>query len=87
MSANSPDKSPLNLALQLMRRAIEEGRLALQGLRSPETAPTNLEKAFTDFGNEFRPDGARFQIFVERAAYVTGTPRPLLLPGDARTPL
>ena len=50
--------------LQLMRRALEEGRLALHRLRSPETAPTSLEKALADFGNEFRPDGARFQIFV-----------------------
>jgi len=50
--------------LQLMRRALEEGRLALQGLRSPETAATSLEKGLADFGNEFRPDGARFQIFV-----------------------
>jgi len=50
--------------LQLMRRALEEGRLALQGLRSPETAPTSLEKALADFGNESTPDGSRFQIFV-----------------------
>ena len=50
--------------LQLMHRALEEGRLALHRLRSPETAPTSLEKALADFGNEFRPDGARFQIFV-----------------------
>jgi signal transduction histidine kinase len=71
MSANSPGKSPLNRALQLMRRAFEEGRLALRGLRSRETAPTNLEKAFADFGIEFRPDGARFRIFV------VGRPKPL----------
>jgi len=64
MPANSPRKSPLNHALQLMRRAIAEGRLAFQGLRSPETTPTSLEKALADFGNEFTPDGARFQIFV-----------------------
>src|SRR5215471_1806619 len=47
-----------------MHRALEEGRLALHRLRSPETAPTSLEKALADFGNEFRPDGARFQVFV-----------------------
>ena len=71
MPANSPGKSSLNHALQLMRRAIEEGRLALEGLRSPETAPTSLEKALADFGNEFTSDGVRFQIFV------VGRPRAL----------
>ena len=71
MPSNSPGKSPLNHVLQLMRRCIEEGRLALEGLRSPETAPTSLEKALADFGNEFTPDGARFQILV------VGRPRAL----------
>jgi signal transduction histidine kinase len=63
--AISPSTSPLSRALQLMRRAIEEGRLTLQGLRSAETAPTSLERALADFGNEFPPGGVRFQIFVK----------------------
>ena len=64
MPANSPGKSPLDHALQLMRRAIEKARVALQGPRPSETATTSLEKALADFGNEFTPDGVRFQIFV-----------------------
>jgi len=36
-----------------------------------QAAPTSLEKALADFGNEFTPDGARFQIFV------VGRPRAL----------
>ena len=51
-------------ALQLMRRILEDGRLALQRHRAPETAPTSLEKALADFGNEFAPGGVRFQILV-----------------------
>jgi signal transduction histidine kinase len=64
MPADSPSKPSLSRALHLMRRVIDEGRHALQGLRSPETASTSLEQSLSEFADEFTPGGARFRIFV-----------------------
>jgi signal transduction histidine kinase len=62
--ADSPTKPSLSRALRLMYRVIDEGRVALLGLRSPEIASTSLEQALSELGDEFTPGGARFQIFV-----------------------
>ena len=62
--ADSPSKPSLSHALCLMRRAIDEGRVALQGLRSSVTACTTLEQAFTDLLDQFAPGGVRSRILV-----------------------
>jgi signal transduction histidine kinase len=64
LPANSPSKSSLSRALQLMYRVIEEGRVALQGLRSPAIASGSLEQALADFRNEFPLTNAQFRILV-----------------------
>ena len=65
MPADSPSKSSLGRALELMYRVIDEGRTALQGLRSSPADFTSLEHALTDLGDEFPlGEGARFRIFV-----------------------
>jgi signal transduction histidine kinase len=64
MPADSPSKPSLNRALHLMRRVIDEGRHALQGLRSPEMAFTSLEQALANVGDEFTPGGTQFRILV-----------------------
>jgi signal transduction histidine kinase len=72
--ADSPSKPSFNHALSLIRRVIDEGRLALQGLRSTVSAYTTLEQAFTDLLEQFAPDGVRSRILV------SGKPRALALP-------
>jgi signal transduction histidine kinase len=65
MPEDTPTKAALNRALQLMRRVIDEGRVALQGLRSSRVEPSSLEQALSDVADEFAADhGARLQIFV-----------------------
>jgi signal transduction histidine kinase len=52
-------------ALGLMDRAIEEGRVALQGLCSSGTTSTSLEQALSRVGEEFTAgSGIRFRVFV-----------------------
>ena len=64
MPANSPCKSSLSRALQLMHRVIEEGRAALQELRSPRMASASLEQALAEFRNEVPLTSADFRILV-----------------------
>jgi signal transduction histidine kinase len=64
MPADSPSKPSLNRALHLMRRVIDEGRHALQGLRSPEMAFTSLEQALANVRDEFTSGGTQFRILV-----------------------
>ena len=71
--ADSPSKSSFNHALSLIRSAIDEGRFALQGLRSSVTACMSLEQAFTDLLEQFAPGGVRSRILV------SGKPRALAL--------
>ncbi len=71
MPADSPNKTSLSHALQLMYRVIDEGRAALEGLRSPRMASTSLEQALCALGDEFRPGRARYRVFV------TGKPKTL----------
>src|ERR1700689_4026491 len=63
--ADSPSKPSLNRALRLMQRVIEEGRFALQGIRSSGIASMSLEQALSGIQDEFTPGGARFRIFVK----------------------
>jgi signal transduction histidine kinase len=63
--ADSPSKPSLNRALRLMQRVIEEGRIALQGIRSSGMASMSLEQALSGIRDEFNPGDARFRIFVK----------------------
>ena len=42
--ADSPSKPALSSALRLVRRAIDEGRAAIQGLHTASPAPSSLER-------------------------------------------
>lgn len=69
--ADSPSKPSLNRALRLMYRVMEEGRVALQGLRAPVVLSEGLEQALCDFGKELTPSGAQLRVSV------MGRPKPL----------
>jgi len=70
--ADAPCKSSLGNALLLMRRVIDEGREALQGLRSSGTGSMTLEQALSGLRDELTPAGPTpFRIFV------TGEPKAL----------
>jgi signal transduction histidine kinase len=64
MPADSPSKPSLNHALRLMYRVIDEGRAALEGLRSPKVASTSLEQALCALGEEFKSEGVRYRVFA-----------------------
>jgi len=62
---DSPVKPTVRRVLEMMAKGLDEGRAALQGLRSAEMASVNLEQALSDFGGDFSPaDGSRFRITV-----------------------
>jgi signal transduction histidine kinase/ligand-binding sensor domain-containing protein len=68
----SPSKPALKRVLQLMSQVIEEGRNAVQGLRSPQSASMNLENAFAQVQTELAiEDDVGFRVIVD------GQPRPL----------
>jgi signal transduction histidine kinase len=63
--ADSPTKPSLSRALRMMYRVINEGRVALQDLRSsPSNSPT-LEEALHELWDELTPAGVQFRILVE----------------------
>jgi len=64
LPADSPSKPSLSRALRLMYRVIDEGRVALQGLRSSGIAFTNLEQALANVRDEFTPGGTQFRILI-----------------------
>lgn len=65
MPADSPAKPSLSRALQMMYRVIDEGRVVLQGLRSPRVSFASLEKALSEIADEFMPDhSGRFRTLV-----------------------
>jgi signal transduction histidine kinase len=66
-SADSPTRASLNRVLQLMHRAIDEGRHALQELRSSARASLSLEESLYALWEELAPAGVRFRILVEGA--------------------
>jgi signal transduction histidine kinase len=69
---DSPAKPLLSRVRNLMRKGIDEGRAALQGLRSAELPETSLEQALSDFHEELPPtDRARLRIAK------MGRPKPL----------
>jgi len=72
LPADSPVKPALTQVLDLMGRVIEEGRNAVRGLRSPDSEPQDLGRAFSRIHEEFAVAGhADFRMIVE------GKPVPL----------
>jgi signal transduction histidine kinase len=69
LPADSPSRTPLSHALRVMCRVLDEGRAALEGLRSPRSASTSLEQALCALGGELAFGDARFRVFV------TGKPK------------
>lgn len=69
---DSPAKPLLSRVRNLMRKGLDEGRAALEGLRSAEAPATSLEQALADFHEELAPpDRARLRIAK------MGHPKPL----------
>ena len=64
MAPDSPNKPSVSRALRLIQRVLDEGRLALQGLRSSSIAPETLEEALSNLRDELSPGGPAFRIFV-----------------------
>lgn len=59
----SPAKPLLSRVHDLMRKGIDEGRAALQGLRSTDVPATSLEQSLSDFHEEIpQADRARLRI-------------------------
>jgi signal transduction histidine kinase len=70
LPADSPAKPTLTRALQLMRQVIDEGRNAVRGLRSSNSASLDLEEALSRVQQEFAAQGqaqeaSGFRIIVE----------------------
>jgi len=63
--ADSPTKPSLSRALRLMYRVINEGRVALQDLRTSASVSPTLEEALHELWDELMPGGVQFRILVE----------------------
>jgi len=69
---DSPAKPMLSRVRSLMRKGIDEGRAALEGLRSADAPTTGLEQSLADFHEELAPaDRARLRILK------MGRPKPV----------
>jgi signal transduction histidine kinase len=62
---DSPVKPTLTRALQLMRQVIDEGRNAVRGLRSSQTASLDLEQAFARIQGELLAEQVAFRVIVD----------------------
>jgi signal transduction histidine kinase len=72
----SPVKPALSRSLEFMRQAIEEGRNAVQGLRSSSTLSVDLEQAFARIQQELNADNTNERP-VEFRVIVQGQQKPL----------
>jgi signal transduction histidine kinase len=68
---DSAAKPILTRALQLMGQVIEEGRNAVRGLRSSQSASLDLEHAFARIQDELLSEEVAFRVIVD------GEPKPL----------
>jgi signal transduction histidine kinase/ligand-binding sensor domain-containing protein len=73
---DSAVKPTLNRALELMRQVIEEGRNAVRGLRSSQSASLDLEQAFSQIQEELSGVGQGSEQ-VDFRVIVDGERRPL----------
>jgi len=65
LDAESPARSKLSRVLQLMQQVTDEGRNAVQGLRSPRSGSLDLEQAFSCVREEFAAqEGVHFRVIV-----------------------
>ncbi len=64
MPPESPSKPPLNRALNLMQRVLDEARVVLEGLRSPGGTVKPLEEELSSLRDELSPIGTLFRVFV-----------------------
>jgi signal transduction histidine kinase len=66
---DSPGKPLVGRVLRMMANVIEEGRNALQGLRSPEAEGSNLETAFSRMRQEFSTEeNIGYRVIAQSAA-------------------
>jgi signal transduction histidine kinase/streptogramin lyase len=66
---DSPGKPLVGRVLRMMAHVIEEGRNALQGLRSPEAEGSNLETAFSRMRQEFSTEEKiGYRVIAQSAA-------------------
>jgi ligand-binding sensor domain-containing protein/signal transduction histidine kinase len=65
LPSDSQVKPTLTRALQLMGQVIEEGRNAVRGLRSSQTASLDLEQAFSRIRDEMLADQIDFRVIVD----------------------
>ena len=63
--ADSPTMPSLNRVLHLMHRGIDEGRSALQELRSPTRVLPRLEDSLYCLWDELAPGDIKFRILIE----------------------
>lgn len=72
--ADSPAKPVLSRVLYLIGKGINEGRAALQGLRSTSVPATTLEQALSDFHDQLAPnDRGRVRI-LKRGLHIPVEP-------------
>jgi signal transduction histidine kinase len=64
MPVHSPEQSSLGNALRVIRRVLEEGRSVLLGLRTPESAPSSIEREFSVFLEQFSTGAVRCEVSV-----------------------
>jgi signal transduction histidine kinase len=70
--SDSPAKPLLSRVRSLMRKGIDEGRAALEGLRSADAPATSLEQALAEFHEELAPPD-RLRLRIAKM----GTPKPV----------
>jgi signal transduction histidine kinase len=64
MPAHSPEHHSLGDALRVIRRALEDGRSVLRGLRAPESKPSSIERELSGFLEQFSTGAVRCQVTV-----------------------
>jgi ligand-binding sensor domain-containing protein/signal transduction histidine kinase len=72
LSTDSPAKPLVSRVLELMRQVIDEGRIALQGLRSSNSSSSDLAQAFSGIQTELA-----LQERIDYQVTVIGPSRPL----------
>ena len=64
MPSHSPEHHSLSDALRVIRRALEDGRGVLRGLRAPESEPSSIERELSGFLEQFSNGAVRCQVTV-----------------------
>jgi signal transduction histidine kinase len=64
MPVHSPEHHSLGDALRAIRRALDDGRSVLRGLRAPESEPASIERELSGFLEQFSTGTVRCQVTV-----------------------